>query len=222
MKEIQQVTYPIIDQIDKEYSNSSNLYLKIHKNNNTRMYIIHRVIKEQLNKQKHGNANTKTRSEIRGGGRKPWKQKGTGRARAGSTRSPLWRGGGVIFGPKTKRCNSKINKKEKRLAIKTLLCNKASQITVINNLFKNIKEPNTKILLKTLNQLGYSLSKKTKILIVVNKKNYHTYLSSRNLSNLEIIEAKNLNSLSIIKADQILLTNEALNIITELYNDKNT
>lgn len=221
MKTIQKITYPIIDQIDTEYSQSVHLNLKINDNNNIRMYIIHRVIKEQLSNQKYGNANTKTRSEIRGGGRKPWKQKGTGRARAGSTRSPLWRGGGVIFGPKTKQYSSKINKKEKILAIKILLYNKSAYTKVINNLFTNIDKPNTKELLNTLNKLGYCLNKKEKILIIVNKKIQKIYLSIRNLSNIEIIEAKNLNSLSIIKADKILLTNEALNIITQLYNETN-
>nr|YP_009297131.1 ribosomal protein L4 [Ceramium japonicum]AOM66474.1 ribosomal protein L4 [Ceramium japonicum] len=221
MKIIQQITYPIIDQLNKEYLKSASLYLRIHENKNIRMYIIHRTIKDQLNNQKYYNANTKTRSEIRGGGKKPWKQKGTGRARAGSTRSPLWRGGGVIFGPKTKQYSSKINKKEKKLAIKILLYNKSSQTKVINNLFTNIDKPNTKTLLNTLKQLGYCVNNKEKVLIIVHKKTQQIYLSIRNLSNIDIIEAQNLNSLSIIKADKILLTNAALNIITQIYNDNN-
>ena len=221
MKTIKKITYSIIDQLDDKYLNSTNLYIKINDNHDTRMYIIHRVIKEQLNNRRYGNANTKTRSEVRGGGKKPWKQKGTGRARAGSTRSPLWRGGGIIFGPKTKKYNSKINKKEKQLAIKTLLYNKYQYTIVVNNLFINIDKPNTKILLNTLQKLGLYSSKKEKILIVVHKKNQNLYLSIRNIYNIEIIEVQNLNSLSIIKADKIILTNEALSIINQLYYDKN-
>nr|YP_010865237.1 ribosomal protein L4 [Campylaephora boydenii]WGT74107.1 ribosomal protein L4 [Campylaephora boydenii] len=222
MKTIKKVTYSIIDQLDEKYANSINLYLQINDNHNIRMYLVHRAIKEQLNNQRYGNARTKTRSEVRGGGRKPWKQKGTGRARAGSTRSPLWRGGGVIFGPKTKKYNSKINRKEKKLAVKTLLYNKYEYTTVVNNLFTNIDKPNTKVLLNTLQQLGFCLNKQEKFLVVVHKKTKNLYLSVRNISNIEIIEAINLNSLSIIKADRIILTNEALNTINKLYNDNNT
>ena len=221
MKIIEKVTYPIIDQINQEYSSSIDLYLKINLNNNTRMYIIHRAIKQQLNNKRSGNANTKTRSEIRGGGRKPWKQKGTGRARAGSTRSPLWRGGGVIFGPKTKQYISKVNRKEKKLAIKTLLYNKHKQITVINNLFINLETPKTQVIINTLQQLGFYLTKTEKILIVVHEQTKQLYLSIRNLSNIELIEVHNLNSLSIIKADTILLTSHALNTINNIYNEQN-
>nr|YP_009300503.1 50S ribosomal protein L4 [Campylaephora sungminbooi]AKU47422.1 50S ribosomal protein L4 [Campylaephora sungminbooi]ALN11869.1 50S ribosomal protein L4 [Campylaephora sungminbooi] len=222
MKTIKKITYSIIDQLDETYSNSINLYLQINNNHNIRMYIVHRAIKEQLNNKRYGNAHTKTRSKVRGGGKKPWKQKGTGRARAGSTRSPLWRGGGVIFGPKTKKYNNKINRKEKQLAVKTLLYNKYQYTTVVNNLFINIDKPNTKVLLNTLQQLGFCLNKQEKFLIIVHKKTQNLYLSVRNISNIEIIEAINLNSLSIIKADKIILTNEALNTINKLYNDENT
>ena len=222
MKTIQKITYSIIDQLDEQYVNSANIYLNIHDNHNMRMYIIHRAIKEQLNNKRYGNANTKTRSEVRGGGRKPWKQKGTGRARAGSTRSPLWRGGGIIFGPKTKKYTSKINKKEKQLAVKILLYNKHQYTTVVNNLFVNIEKPNTKVFLETLHKLGFSLNNQEKILIIVNQKNKYVYLSARNISNIEIIESHHLNSLSIIQADKIILTNEALSTIHQLYNDKNT
>nr|QCI05229.1 ribosomal protein L4 [Centroceras clavulatum] len=216
---MQKITYSIIDQIDKEYSTSQNCYFKINENNNKRMYVVHRTIKEQLNNQRQGNGCTKTRSEVRGGGKKPWKQKGTGRARAGSTRSPLWRGGGVIFGPKTKEYSSKINKKEKALAIKILLHNKSNYTTVIKNLLTNLNYPSTKIFINTITDLGFSVENK-KTLIIIENKNWELYLSTRNLSNIEIIETKNLNSLSIIKAEQILLTYEALQQINQVYNEK--
>lgn len=219
MTKFQKITYSIIDQINKEYSSSQNLYFKINENSDKRMYVIHRTIKEQLNNQRQGNACTKTRSEVRGGGKKPWKQKGTGRARAGSTRSPLWRGGGIIFGPKTKDYTSKINKKEKSLAIKILLHNKSSHTKVVKNLLTNLKSPSTKTFIHTIQELGFSVNEK-KILIIINQKNWDLYLSARNLPNIEIIETKNLNSLSIIKAEQILLTYEALQTINQSYNEK--
>merc|ERR1712153_281954 len=95
-------------------------------------YLIHKdILRHQISK-KQGTASTKTRSEVRGGGRKPWKQKGTGRARAGSNRSPLWKGGGVIFGPKPKTMQHKLNKKEFQLALRTLLYNKKNNLFVFD------------------------------------------------------------------------------------------
>merc|ERR1712231_47060 len=95
---------------------------------------IHKDILRHQMSQKQGTVSTKTRSEVRGGGRKPWQQKGTGRARAGSNSSPLWKGGGVIFGPKPKKTILKLNKKERKLALQTLLYNKRNNISVIDNL----------------------------------------------------------------------------------------
>merc|ERR1712194_59481 len=101
---------------------------------------IHRdIIRHQLN-QKQGTLSTKTRGEVRGGGRKPWNQKGTGRARAGSNRSPLWKGGGVIFGPKPKIIVTKLNKKERSLALQTLLYNKKNNVIVIEDLENTMTE----------------------------------------------------------------------------------
>ena len=108
--------------------------------NNKSNYLVHRALQAQCTNQRQGTPNTKTRAEVRGGGRKPWKQKGTGRARAGSNRSPLWRGGGVTFGPKPKNYNHKINRKEWRLSLRLLLLNKQKNITVIEAYnFKVIK-----------------------------------------------------------------------------------
>merc|ERR1712106_997512 len=94
-------------------------------------YLVYKDISRQQKQQKQGTVSTKTRSEVRGGGRKPWQQKGTGRARAGSNRSPLWKGGGVIFGPKPKAVTLKLNQKERKLSLQTLLYNKRDNILVI-------------------------------------------------------------------------------------------
>ena len=219
MTNIQKLTYSVIDITDLENKHLHNINLKMSDNIKQNMYIIHRVIQQQLTLKRLGNANTKTRSEVRGGGRKPWKQKGTGRARAGSIRSPLWKGGGVIFGPKTKQYNYKINKKEKQLAIRILLHNKHANTIVTNKLLDQITKPKTKTIIEILHNLGLQTNKKQKILIITNKKTPELYLSIRNLPNIDIIAADNLNSLSLIKADKILLTIDSLKKIEDIYND---
>lgn len=199
---------------------TQNLNLKMNDNIDNNMYIIHRALRAQLTEKRLGNANTKTRSEVRGGGKKPWKQKGTGRARAGSTRSPLWKNGGVIFGPKNKKYSIKINKKEKVLAIKTLLYNKYSKTILIDQIGENLKKPKTKILLRELKEYGISpkIYLNDKILIIVDEMSTNLYLSTRNRSNIEIISANNINNLSLIKADKLIITSKALDIMNSHYN----
>lgn len=180
------------------------------------MHVIHKAIVKQLHEKRQGSANCKTRSHVKGGGRKPWKQKGTGRARAGSNRSPLWRGGGVIFGPKTKNYHQKINKKEKRLAVRSILLNKKDFIIVIESFVEIFDKPKTKVLISSVTQLN--ISKTEKILFIVAKKSNGMHLATRNLNNVEIVAANQLNLLSIIKAKYILLETKAIEIITETYN----
>ena len=178
-------------------------------------YLIHRdVLRHQLS-QKQGTVSTKTRSEVRGGGKKPWQQKGTGRARAGSSRSPLWKGGGVIFGPKPRTTNLKINKKERNLALQTLFYNKRNNISVIGELESLITEPKTKSFCNICKNYNLNINQKT--LLVVSKKTIPLKLSTQNLKNVELISASNLNTLSLLKAKQILLTPFAVNDIKEIY-----
>ena len=180
-------------------------------------YLIHRdILRHQLS-QKQGTVSTKTRSEVRGGGKKPWQQKGTGRARAGSSRSPLWRGGGVIFGPKPKTTSLKLNKKERNLALQTLFYNKRNNISVIGELESLINEPKTKVFCDICK--NYNLDLNQKILLVVSKKTPSLKLSTQNLKNVELISASNLNTLSLLKAKQILLTPSAVTDIKEIYCD---
>jgi len=180
-------------------------------------YLIHRdILRHQLS-QKQGTVSTKTRSEVRGGGKKPWQQKGTGRARAGSSRSPLWRGGGVIFGPKPKTTKLKLNKKERNLALQTLFYNKRNSILVIPELETLINESKTKVFCDICK--SYNLNLNQKVLLVVSKKTTPLKLSTQNLKNIELISASNLNTLSLLKAKQILLTPLAVNDIKEIYCD---
>ena len=180
-------------------------------------YLLHRDLLRHFNSQKQGTVSTKTRSEVRGGGRKPWRQKGTGKARAGSNRSPLWKGGGVIFGPKPKKIFLKVNKKERRLALQTLLYNKKNNILIIENLENEITEPKVKPFLKVCQDCSINLDQK--VLIIVSKKTIPLKLATQNLKNVELISASNLNTLSLLKAKQIILTPLALNDIKEIYCD---
>ena len=180
-------------------------------------YLIHKDILRQQVKQKHLTASTKNRSQVRGGGCKPWKQKGTGKARAGSNRSPLWRGGGVIFGPKPKVIKLKLNKKEKKLALQTLLYNRRNNILIINNLEDEITTSKTKILIDIFKNCNIELDKK--ILLIISKKTIPLKLSVRNIKNVQLISASNLNTLTLLKAEQILITPLAINDIKETFCD---
>lgn len=179
-------------------------------------YLVHKDIIRQLIKTKHSTSSTKTRSEVRGGGRKPWRQKGTGRARAGSNRSPLWRGGGVIFGPKPKVVKYKSNRKERQLALKTILASKYSVMTRVINGFEDALEiPSTKNFLHILKKCNIELNKKT--LVIVNEKHKELVLSTRNIKNVQLNCASNLNTFNLLGAEQIILTPLALSKIQEVY-----
>ena len=180
-------------------------------------YLLHRDFLRHSSSKRQGTVSTKTRSEVRGGGRKPWKQKGTGRARAGSNRSPLWKGGGVIFGPKPKKILLKMNKKERQLVLRTLLYNKKSNILMIEGLENEKISPKTKSFLKICQNCGINLDKK--LLVVVSKKTIALKLATQNLKNVELISASNLNTFSLLKAKQIILTPLAINDIKEIYCD---
>lgn len=178
-------------------------------------YLLHRNFLRHLESKRQGTVSTKTRSEVRGGGRKPWQQKGTGRARAGSNRSPLWKGGGVIFGPKPKKVVLKLNKKERRLALQTLLYNKKGNVIMIDNLENELKDSKTKSFLKICNNCNIDL--KQKILVVVSEKTRSLKLATQNIKNVELILASNLNTFSLLEAKQIILTTLSVNHIKEIY-----
>ncbi len=212
MSNIKKLEYQVVnDNNKKEY-----LELKVTDDKSDQMYLIHKALKHQLTNNRIRKANTKTKSEVRGGGKKPWKQKGTGRARAGSNKSPLWRGGGVIFGPKTKIYNSKINKKERRLAINNLIFNKFKNTIIVDNLLEKIDKPSTKRAIEILAEAGINLKNNKKILINIDKKNENICLSFRNLKKVEVSEIHNINIISLLKADTILITSKALSKLQTL------
>jgi large subunit ribosomal protein L4 len=178
--------------------------------------LIHRAYLTQLKNSRNYTASTKTRSEVRGGGRKPWKQKGTGNARAGSRRSPLFVGGGVSFGPKPRVVSKKINKKERRLAILSALYLKKQQFLFVNEetytKFDSVKTKNVCELISTLN-----LKQNSKILFVLEKQNKFFWLSTRNLKNVEVTIATCLNIEQLLNANHIILSTDSLDLINVTY-----
>ena len=177
------------------------------------IHVMHMAVRRQLNNARQGSASAKTRAEVSGGGRKPWKQKGTGRARAGSTRSPLFEGGGVIFGPKPRDYSFQMPQKARRLALKSALSARFENTILVKD-FSEIKEPKTKLMAESLK----SLKAEGKVLIVADVKaaeNGYLELASRNLPNVKVILPSNLNVKDLLEADNVVLTESAVNEITE-------
>jgi len=209
------IKYTQVDITGKQISSEQELKLNVLDESGN--YLLHKDFIRHSNAKRQRTVATKTRSEVRGGGRKPWQQKGTGRARAGSNRSPLWKGGGVIFGPKPKTVSLKLNKKERRLALQTLLYNKKNNILIIENLENGLLETKTKSFLQICKDCQINIDQK--ILVVVSHKSVSLKLATQNLKNVELILASNLNTLSLLKAKQIILTPLAINDIKEIYCD---
>lgn len=174
--------------------------------------VVHQVVVAQLANKRQGTQSTKTRSEVRGGGRKPWKQKGTGRARAGSIRSPLWKGGGVIFAPKPRDYSQKVNKKMKRLAMKSVLSSKVldNELIVLDSL--NFDAPKTKNMVEVLKNINAN-----KALIVVASNDENVYRSARNIPEIATATVDSLNVYDMLKYYQLVVTKEAAQKIEEVY-----
>jgi large subunit ribosomal protein L4 len=180
-------------------------------------HIVHRALMRQMGMARQGTASSKTRAEVRGGGRKPWRQKGTGRARAGSSRSPLWRGGGVIFGPKPRDFSVKMNKKERRLALRTAFVSCLEDAVVVENFAEHITKPKTKEVMTALSEWGVDVN--SKILLIVTDISENLNLSTRNISNVKVLKASNLNVYDLLNAQQVVVTTDALTQIQEVYGE---
>ncbi len=161
---------------------------------------------------RQGTHAVKNRSAVRGGGRKPWRQKGTGRARQGSIRSPQWRGGGIVFGPTPRSYSYKLPKKVRRLAIKSVLSEKVaeSKLVVVEGL--SFDAPKTKEFKDVLTNLNVD----TKVLVVLESGNDFAALSGRNLPNVSIVESDNVSVLDVVSADKMLITKTALTQVEEV------
>ena len=203
-----QLTYEVRDLNGSVKPNHSvSINLKI--NDYRPKYLIHRILTLQDANRRQGTASCKTRSEVRGGGRKPWKQKGTGQARSGSSNSPLWNGGGVTFGPKPRDYYKKINIKERQLALQTAIYNSKNKTIVVDNAFNHKDKINTKECLISLTKL-VSVDPSKKVLIVVDEPNKNLNLSLRNIPNTQLLYANTLNLRDILLAKDIIITESAL------------
>lgn len=180
-------------------------------------HIVHRALVRQLANQRQGTVSTKTRAEVRGGGRKPWRQKGTGRARAGSIRSPLWRGGGVIFGPKPRDYSQKMNRKERRLALRTALLGRGPDLVVVESFAEKLSRPKTKEFVAALQR--WEIEPTRKVLLILEEKSEVVHLSVRNIPNVRLITAENLNIFDVMTAHHIVVTQAALEKLQEVYGE---
>ncbi len=175
--------------------------------------IVHSVLVNYLANQRQGTQSTKTRAEVSGGGRKPWRQKGTGRARQGSTRSPQWIKGGIALGPKPRSYRYTVNKKERRLAIKSILSSKVleKELTVVDKL--EVKEIKTKTMAKALTDLKVE----GKTLIVLPENNKNVYMSTRNIEGVKTIAANNINVFDLLKYTNLILSVDTVKKLEEVY-----
>ncbi|NCO80249.1 50S ribosomal protein L4 [bacterium] len=177
--------------------------------------LVHQVVVSQMANRRKVIAHTKTRAEVRGGGRKPWRQKGTGRARVGSIRSPLWKGGGVIFGPRKERVFKKeIPKKMKRLALFMVLSGKIKNNLLILLDKLKIEKPKTKEMTEILKKLP---CKNESSLIALPELNKNLILAARNIPDIETIQAKDLNALDLLSFKYLIMPKEAIKLVKETF-----
>ena len=175
--------------------------------------IVHSVLVNYLANQRQGTQSTKTRAEVRGGGRKPWRQKGTGRARQGSIRAPQWIKGGIALGPKPRSYKYTVNKKERRLAIKSILSSKVleKELTVVDKL--ELKEIKTKSMVKALE----ALKVEGKTLIILPEGNKNVIMSARNIEGVKAIKANNINVFDLLKYNNLILPVDTVKKLEEVY-----
>ena len=175
--------------------------------------IVHSVLVNYLANQRQGTQSTKTRAEVSGGGKKPWRQKGTGRARQGSIRAPQWIKGGIALGPKPRSYKYTVNKKERQLAIKSILSSKVleKELTVVDKL--EVKEIKTKTMVKALADMKVE----GKTLIVLPEKNNEVYMSSRNIEGVKTILLNNINVFDLLKYTNLVLPVDTVKKLEEVY-----
>jgi large subunit ribosomal protein L4 len=179
--------------------------------------LLHRAVVRQLANARQGTASTLTRAEVAGGGRKPYKQKGTGRARQGSIRTPLRPGGGVVFGPKPRSYELGMNRKERRLALRTALMSRSADITVVKGFGTGLDTPKTKEVTAALSRFGIEAG--AKVLVVLDGASEAVKLSVRNLEKVKLIAADQLNVFDLLNANKLVVSEEALAKIQEVYGD---
>ncbi len=195
----------------------TTLELKVAKES-TAVDLMHRAVLRQQAHSRQGTASSLTRSEVRGGGRKPYKQKGTGRARQGSIRTPLRPGGGIIFGPKPRSYNLGMNKKERRLALRTAFMARIDDMKVVKDFGIELEVPKTREISDALERLGFSSD--SKVLIVLSNPSETLRRSINNLKTVKLIAANQLNVFDLLNANSLVVGEDALSTIQEVYGDE--
>lgn len=175
-------------------------------------HLVHMAVVSQLANKRQGTQSAKTRSEVSGGGRKPWRQKGTGHARQGSTRAPQWTGGGIVFAPKPRDYSFKMNKKEKNLALKSVLTSKVAEDKLIVLDSISFDEIKTKKMVAVLNNF-----KADKALVVLNDNDKNVILSAKNIPDVKTALTNTINVYDILKYDKLIVTKDAVATIEEVY-----
>ncbi len=203
----------VLDWQGKE-SGEASLDLKVAKESSAGD-LIHRFVLRQQAHSRQGTASTLTRAEVRGGGRKPYKQKGTGRARQGSIRTPLRPGGGIIFGPKPRTYSLSMNRKERRLALRTALMSRINDLKVVKDFGKALKTPKTSEIIGVLGRLG--IPSDSKVLIILVEPSDIISRSIRNLEKVKLIAADQLNVFDLLNANSLVVGEDALATIQEVY-----
>ena len=197
-------------------SGKASLDLKVAKETSA-ADLLHRAVVRQLANARQGTASTLTRAEVAGGGRKPYKQKGTGRARQGSIRTPLKPGGGVVFGPKPRSYELAMNRKERRLALRTALMSRVADIVAVQGFGSELDTPKTKEITAALARFGIEAN--TKVLLILDNASEAVRLSVRNLEKVRLIAADQLNVFDLLHASKLVVSEEALAKIQEVYGD---
>ena len=175
-------------------------------------HLVHRAVVLQLANNRQGTQKAKTRSEVSGGGRKPWRQKGTGHARQGSTRSPQWTGGGVVFAPKPRDYSFKMNKKEKRIALLSALSSKVADNKIVVLDAFNLDEVKTKKFAEVMSNL-----KVDKALVVIEGENKNVVLSGRNIPTVKVSATNEINTYDVLKYETLVVTKAAVEKLEEVY-----
>ena len=175
-------------------------------------HLVHMAVLQQLANKRQGTQKAKTRSEVRGGGRKPWRQKGTGHARQGSTRAPQWTGGGVVFAPKPRDYSFKMNKKEKRIALLSALSSKVADNKIVVLDAFNLDEVKTKKFAEVMSNL-----KVDKALVVIEGENKNVVLSGRNIPTVKVSATNEINTYDVLKYETLVVTKAAVEKLEEVY-----
>jgi len=210
------MTQCIIRNWQGKEAGKADLELKVAKQSSA-TDLVHRALVRQLANARQGTASTLTRAEVAGGGRKPYKQKGTGRARQGSIRTPLRPGGGVVFGPKPRSYTLTMNRKERRLALRTALMSRIDDIIVVQDFGAGLDTPKTREITDALSRLGVEVG--AKVLVILDGASEAVRRSVRNLEKVKLIAADQLNVFDLLHANKLVVSEEAIAKIQEVYGD---